>query len=313
MKLGKLPSPTANRFGDSGLRLSPTVKVKGAQIQRKNVAIEPNPSDAFVNWDWDGRIRPQFDYALAHGANTVKWSGGTRSVVDGRQTRAQLHACISQFIEYAGQRGLYVYWSSHFYSEDLNPANDQATLDEIVAMMELVGSYENVIGNDLSNETNANQQEAHVQAHLEAVVPPIRAVTDLPLSLSLVVVGATFTQPEGWSTSAMPNIAPYVDFWDFHPYYGVGDPGPADLSDLRRAAFYKPWMVGECGEHAGEGEAAQRSRWRSLARLMWEQDCSGVVGYTIQDADTRDFAMYADDGTERTHISSEFDYWPVDY
>lgn len=274
------------------------------------------PSDAFIAWDWEGRIRPQILLAKGVGANTIKWSGGTRSVVDGRQTRTELHAHISQFIEYAADQGLYVYWSSHFYQEDLNPATDAATLDEIVAMMELVGSYENVIGNDCSNEINNSYTEADALALMQACYPAIKAVAPtLPLSISMLLVASDdWTQPALWSAGSLAQFEPYVDFWDMHPYYsGANQPLGSHLSAFRAASYFKPWFVGECGEEAAAGAAAQTARWAALDALSQQPDCAGVIGYTTQDADTRDYAMFADDGTERTHISTPFKNWPTTY
>lgn len=269
----------------------------------------------YLNWDWEGRIKPQVLMARGVGANTVKIGASTRSVVSGQQTRAVFHDHVRQFIEYAGEQGLYVILNCHVYEEDLNPANDPATLDEIVAEMEMVGVYENVIAITASNEINLWVSEADALAHMQALYPAVKQVAPyLPLSPSFnFEVASGWTQPANWSVGSMAQFEPYVDFWAMHPYYQSGDPSPADLANFRAAPYYKNWLIDEIGQDAAKGQAAQTARWTAVDALSQLPECSGAVGYVVQDADARDYAMFAEDGTERTWISTPFKNWPSSY
>lgn len=284
-------------------------KINGLQVQRK-------PADAghtylfFTNWDWTGWVKPQIDLAVAKGANCVKFGGTASGVVQGLQTRADLANKIRQALDYCATVGIKSYWTLHmpYSGDDLDPATDATTLTELVAMAQVIASYPGVIGADMSNEALANIGATRALANATAIYPAVKAVAPwLPLSQSQLV------QTSGSYTSSLAGFAPYVDFWDFHPYYSSGNPVDADLASFRSQSWYKPYLIGEIGLDLASGQTAQAARWNAIGTMSRAStDCYGAVGYTIVDCNSEDYGMFTNDGlfNERSWISGAFATWP---
>lgn len=282
-------------------------KIKGLMVQRS--PAEVLMTACYVNWNWT-RLREQIDFAVARGANTVRFSSAPDGVVDGTYTRAYHQSKMRQFLDYARHQGLFVYW---LLAEYTSAATSSAKLAEIVADSRLLAAYPNVIAVDTMNEwilqsglgSAGAPRLAAALAHQQACYPAIKAVApELPVTLNNYLGSAA-----NW-TDNLASFYPYVDFWAFHPYY-LPDVTSSDANAFRASPYYKPWLVDECGAGAADGITAQASRWQALGALSAAaSDCVGVIGYTIKDADPGDFALISESNVERTHMTSKFPAWP---
>lgn len=303
----------SHSFHNAVLGVGTTIKVKGLQIQRK--PSEPLNKSFWINWDWNGYIRPQIERAKSLGANLVRIPGCTAGVIQGGQSRADFQGKVRQILDYTANINLMVYWTSHFpfAGDDLN-ATDAPTVAEIVSMMALVGRYKHVIGNDCSNEAVWNLGQTVALANQQVWYPQIKAVApNLPLSVSVLCQSAPDLAGPGVSA-----FASYVDFYDLHPYFSGSNAVNSDFNTLRAAAYFKPFFLGECGLPLSAGLATQTSRIQSLGAIASvASDCLGSMAYTIVDTTTGtgDYGFYSNDGlfTERTQLTTPFKAWPSSY
>jgi hypothetical protein len=303
---------TAFRRGGDRLRLPTNIKVRCLQIQR--MLDEPTTANMYVNWRWAANLKPQVDLAVAQGANCVKFANSILAIIGGSMTRAAHNINMKQFLDYTVTKGIYVYWTLH-YSEEDAALTDPATLAEAVAALQLLATYPNVIGCDITNESNIPGGIYLFSSCAQPVAVLRAAAPAIPLTGSVyVTTAASFTG--GGANAFTPAFwAPLIDFWDFHPYYGSGDPSPGDLAAFRASATYKPFVIGECGQVDGAGQAAQTSRWTALGVLAGQADCLGVNGYVVADsiASPSYYGMYSNSPAfvEKTWISAPFHGWPV--
>lgn len=294
----------------SRLRQPTTVKLKGLMVQR--ASDQPYNKSFWIDWRWTTHVKTQIDLAVAKGANCVRIPGCTAGVVQGLQTQSDFDSKLTQILDYTASTGLLVYWISHLsYGGDDLDASDPATLAAVTAMMAIVGNYSHVVGNDCSNESVWQVGSSRALANQQAFYPAIKAVApNLPLSVSHLVTGSSaFTDPN------LTQMANYVDFWDFHPYYGSGNAVDADLATFRASVNYKPFLIGECGSPLSAGSSTQAARWTAVGALGSVSDSYGAIGYAIQSdfAGDGDYGMFSADGTwdERAWISSAFAEWPA--
>lgn len=289
----RLPSGTQR---PNGYRLAqPTnIKIKGLFAVPKPAA--PDWSSMWTEWDWSGWIQPQIDRAITQGANTIKCTTALAAVLDGRISQATANARLRQFLDYAVEHGLLVYWNLGVSNEfgAYTDAQLQAVMASYAAVLD---GYPEVVGIDVVNEWWDDTRGP-------TFVTAVKAQTSIPLTFSRNIGGAgSWTPPQVW--------AQHCDFLDYHPYYGptFGVPQPGDLGQLRGSAYYKPWLIGELGSPTTDGQARQTAFWLALGVLAAEADSYGSVGFCINDY-SAPYGMYDQSGNVRQWIADAFHTWP---
>jgi len=114
-------------------------------------------------------------------------------------------------------------------------------------------------------------------------------------------------------------MANFVDFQDFHPYYGTAtipsatEPAPGDWRSYRGSPNYRPWLIGENGVPTTAGTTAQTNRWNALGTILSKApDCLGIMGFCLSDYSNSggDFGIYdATLANPRSQITIPFSSW----
>lgn len=288
-----------------------TTKIKGLEVVPES-AEGGNFGNLWKDWPWASWIKPQIDLAIGLGANLVKLGGGSvEAQLSGYITAPTAATQAQQFLDYCAGTGLLVYWTMGNTSTSVE--SGAAAL--IATELGVLNGYPNVVGIDMCNEINyPSVAIATAQGIMNTLTAPARAATGLALTYSLSIQGA------GLYTQAVPQfgapvVAPYVDFFDFHPYYvSEGEPQPSDLDTFRSQPYYKRWMIGECGYSASVGETQQTARWDAIGATGASSDAYGAVGFSITDfggSGSGDYGVYeADLTTARAWIATAFAGWP---
>lgn len=279
------------------------VKFKGLQVQRYP---GQTVSEFYRQWPWDARIKWQVDAAAARGANGLKFYSCVHPVLNGVISQAEQNAKVRQFLDYSATRGLMVYWTLFDGFTD-PPLPNTNGLNSALEVGRILNDYPNVVAIDACNELNLTQGFGVTVDHLAALRPAWKAMSPIPMGLGLSVGSSA-----DLTSSGVAAIAPYCDFMDFHVYWANGDPVASDFAAYRAAPYYKPWIVGECGQKDSAGQTAQVARWNALGVLAQERDCWGCVGYTVSDCASPpdDYGMFDASGVERTYLASAFSGWP---
>ena len=84
-------------------------KVKGLNLTAKPGA--PMERAYWLEWDWDGWIRPQLDCAVALGCNTIRILGDVAMVLNGQMSQATYNARWTQLANYCQANGLAVHYT----------------------------------------------------------------------------------------------------------------------------------------------------------------------------------------------------------
>lgn len=274
-------------------------------IQIKGQTVVPQPLGGDINatlwttWPWTAWIKPQIDLAVTLGANTLALKGGPCGALNsGAVTQAQVRTRMQQFLDYCASVGIYVY--GHVGQGEGGTAAHAAN---VAFQAGVLKDYTNVIGIDVWNEINVFNVPADPVAAAQTVLAAARAVTSMPLTVS---VSEPFAN-SGASTLLM-NLAPYVDFLDVHPY---SSPSP-NWSFWEAQPWWKDFIVGECGKAVSDGSSAQTEMYEGLATYYARPKCFGVVAFCVVDYETSaHYGMYDTlGGSPRTQITVPYATWP---
>jgi hypothetical protein len=267
----------------------PTPPVTMTRIKGINLTSKPGhplESAYWIEWDWDGWIRPQLDVAAALGCNAVRIIGDVAMVLNGQITQAVYNARWQQFAAYCQQRGLGVYYTGcatydtnggdngSIAAYNANPSGFAAV---IVSNLQALDDYP-LIGGDLVQEANAWGNAAACNALYAAVRPQVSATVPLTFSTYGVM------PHNAW----LDQIIGACDFIDYHVYphvYGAVD--PLAVYAAARAAFpSKAILFGEGGAKSVPGNAEQVEAWiNKLVALGSLQDTMGAMVWAAQDQD----------------------------
>ena len=308
-------------FRPSGARVSPTSNVKA-----KGVCVIPNAAmgvgqtrlhgfydGAFGSRpDFNGWFKPAIDKVRVLGGNAARITGPHGILAAGSDdgaTPRQAMDNVRRLLDYAASVNFLIYWQTMIKTGD---GTQQQNTDAAALMARTLNDYPNILGIDLWNEPDAAGAGTQLQVgtYAAAAFPAVRAVTSIPLTISLG--GA----PASWATHPYAStLAPYVDFWDFHNYAMASAPSTvySGLASWRASPYYRPWLCGESGAPfvSGSGftggSAQQSAVYSNLALLSAEPDCRGVFAFCLTDYDGSQWGFY--DGSQvgpRSQVSSPF-------
>ena len=294
-------------FRPSGTRITPTSNIKA-----KGMCVIYRPSTMGIGqtlmhgaydgmWgsqaDWAGWTKPCIDLVRGLGGNAARFTGpggilaaGSDNGVAPRQALDN----IRRMLDYTASVNFLVYWQTMIKTGDGTQAQN---VNAASVMAQTLDDYPNVIGIDLWNEPDAagSGTQAQVGTFAAAVFPAVRAVTRIPLTISLS--GA----PGTWATHPYAStLAPYVDFWDFHNYAltNAASTVYSGLASWRASPYYKPFICGESGAPliSGSGftggSVQQAAVYSNLALLSAEPDCRGVFAFCLNDYDGSQWGFY---------------------
>lgn len=230
-------------------------------------------------WDWYGCIKPQVDEAHALGANAIRLIGGLEGVTLGLLTRAEYASHTRQLNDYLLEKGMHYY--AGFTSSQVVHTTIAAVAAEAVALVPELNRYTNIVGIDLLQEISTCHWPAdQVLATMRALYEPVKPLTAIPLTASMVNNGSPFSAEMFGETATFEPLDPYLDYYDFHVYY------PAAVADLDPLLRYtsKPVMIGEFGvsTNGGPDRAAIYRAMNAIAALP---RVSGVFQWAVFDQD----------------------------
>jgi hypothetical protein len=303
----------------------PGIKIKGLFVGPTfaNAPGQPTVPDPSIPWTsaWTDvwwytlfSTKAQVDLAVSVGCNTVKSNGPLEAWFRGGADLTQIKANIDSFMTYTRGLSLHVYWQ-------LGVTDDwQGTLAQTAAALgaeaAFISQYPHVVAIDCVNEINIPNNQGLAVTRCNAITPQVRASTNLPITYSLSTTGPTGWAADGWATV----LAPYVDFQDFHPYYGGastptggGHIPASDVDAYRALPSYRPFLIGESGAGVASGATVQTNRWTDIGTISGSSGCRGAVGFLAVDYETTTkFGVWDQTyANPRSQITTPFAAWPT--
>lgn len=283
---------------------------EGTRIRGSNVTVEPGSDgwpDLFLNWDWEGWIKPQIDRLVTVGGNLIRLISAAGAVVQpafglDRETH---HARWTQFLDYCESLGIYVYPCG---GGVMGVNTLVSTDDEIAALAAHVVQWPNVVAFDVWNEG-----EGATQAQLQAAGALVRAAAPgLPITYS--VNGITSSAQIAAAVASAPFLAAAddADFIDMHIYYDVA---AADFNAVVAAAPSLPILIGEFGIGQDALTAARSARYDAVRKTLGRPDLLGAISWALADqalgaTPAEQFGMFSNAGVERTDVTDYFRTYP---
>lgn len=265
-----------------------TRKLIGFNLCPKKSDVDSGPGRAwesmFLNWDWDGWIKPQIDLLIGNqiGLNCCRIISGVMGVHLGLYTQEYLNSRMRQLIEYCQAYGVHFYVAGtgkSSYAQE--PVSVSQLAESIGSMLRMAQTYPNVIGADLVQE--ANVAAAPNDAFLVSLLANLRASgVTLPLTCSTYESNLSSAATAPWIYA----MAPYFDFIDIHNYtYPIG----MQAYDALRAAFPdKDILMGEFGRAKDNAADARVTDLRQALDLANSGDprIRGGLLWAATDQDT---------------------------
>lgn len=220
------------------------VKLRGVNIGGLGPTFEAD----YANWStrWLTVVKPMIAKAKADGMNVIRMQGDIGGIFDGAYTRAQFLSHVDDVIQYAQELGLYFYATAS-RADNLGTATHAQVQDEIVAYVQNVVQYPNVIAIDLMNEIHfLGLSQADTWAYIHPITAAVRAAgtNGVPITYSLDIWLPLSVNWIGYMDSSI------VDFLDLHNY--SVDPDVAtvqiisDALNTYNASNQKFIVLGEC-------------------------------------------------------------------
>lgn len=205
-------------------------------------------SQMYLNWDWEGWIKPQIDSTTGNGVgcNVIRMIGGNYGIAAGVYTQDYYDACVLQVANYCNSIGVYFYAVGGGMGDYANTAISDSAMATIFATTFLkLQSIGNCIGIDLIQE--ANVLGTPTNASIINMISLIKAAgVTVPITCSTYEIINSSTGAT-WINS----MAQHFDFLDFHVYY-YGPSVNMDMFNYFRTNFSdKDIIVGEFGRPAG--------------------------------------------------------------
>jgi hypothetical protein len=292
--------------------LVPNVILKGANIAPKT---GQSFQDFFLEWDWNGWIKPQIDALSSIGGNTVRLIGDIAGVNNGTFTQSYYDAKWSQLITYADSLGLYVYPAGGGVSQ-IGSLSVSEVADTVATAADNWDDYSNVVGIDILQESvRAQTSGSYALSYPEELTTPVRAVTSKPLTFS-----NSCPEPFGMARMAFPLwrevLRPYVDFWDIHVYTQC--PPAMIFQAFWAQGETKPIVIGEFGIEQSQSVVNQTRQYQTVAKVASERyyglHIAGVLQWAIfpqSDTASNDFGIFDNTGNPRTHLTDVFQELPT--
>lgn len=285
----------------------------GAKVRGVNLTVEPSADwvDLWTDWDWDGWIKQQIDrVATLDGVNVIRAMGSYQAVHDGLSEATYL-ARWAQLAAYVDSLGLRLYPCGGDRVGDtpyVAPYYDNSFVSDLaIATISAVSDYD-PIGFDIVNE---QPDWARQSIYGGAVASSIRAAhPTVPLTMSRAVT----TDALASQLYNFASVSPFVDFHDVHVF--------GTLTSTIFNAYWtqetKPLLLGEYGAPVSDGQAAQEARYNAVKAILNNTSqgrrLAGGLAWAAQDQGTADadkFGLFANDGTERTYLTSIFESMPT--
>ena len=273
------------------LRMPDNRRLFGANIVPTAADVAPAAGqqawiNMFLNWDWDGWVKPQVDYLCGNGigANCLRMIGSQEGVITGRFSQDYHDSRLEQLITYCRSLGVHYFLCTGGVQQPLVDTLAAGWLTpQLLARVQAttinrVGVYDNVIGCDLLQEA---QGGTFGNSFLIPMVSEVRRLTNnlLPLTCSASMVNTSAGVPipgptgENWLLNAGDGrMAQYFDFISGHLYFRALD---NTWFDQFTSAFPNhDILIGEFGQNLGGGVTAQvndYSRYLSMGNAPIRQ------------------------------------------
>lgn len=278
------------------------------KIHGANLTTKPGDYSEAHFWsefDWEGWIRPQLDYAMSLGCNVVRAVGDVTVVSSGTISQSVYNARMAQVIAYCAAHGIAFYYTGCATYKTDGSDNGTAALpdatiysiinDQLTYLFAgggggVVDHGAHIIGVDIVQEANANMtlmRCANLYTQIRPVVSAFHPEIGCTFSCSTTVTALS------WINS----ILAYCDFLDFHIYpqiYGsiTNAPTTSDITNHILTDYpTKDLLFGEGGATGSQGTTSQKKNWLANLQTLGNMAASHVRGamfWSTQDQSSSD-------------------------
>lgn len=276
-------------------------KIKGANLTSK--PTHEMESAYWIEWDWQGWIKPQIDYALALGCNVVRLIGDVAMVINAQISQSTYNQRLAQIVRYCADQGIgYYYTGAATYGTNGTDNGDigaynagpQAWADVVKSNIAYVcggagGDFTTtIIGNDIMQEAQSWGNVGGV-ADLYAKIKPF-----MPAS-----IGCTFSIVTPTYDAWISSTVAYCDYLDMHVYPQIlnitGMLSPSWVTAHPRTDYpNKDLLFGEGGANSGQNPSGTTTGHTSYSLTQvanWYNDYA-TLGM-MSDAKVRGAMMWA--------------------
>lgn len=202
----------------------------------------------YTKFPW-ATIKKQVDLAIGAGANNIRWMGGLGAM--NTIPLAEYLEKFEQVVAYAQQRGLFVTPALESYGYRLG-VSDSAAVDYLLATVEMLNRYSNVLYCDVTNEILGEYAVTHNVSSADARDPAAALAQSLYTALkpaTTIPLGFSHSYPPGVNLSWYAALMPWSDVIDLHVYpYSTGTIAALDIDTSILATYpNKPVFFSEYG------------------------------------------------------------------
>lgn len=285
------------------LRMPDGRKLFGANIIPKPTDVAPDPQLAWVrmfqNWDWNGWVKPQIDYACGNGigCNFITMLGSQEGVALGYFPQSYQDDKVEQIVDYCNSLGVHVLVAGGGPQSPLISAilTSTVTVSQLAgietATINRISKYPNVVGYGMIQESTASG----INTFLANLSTEVRQRTGgvLPLTCSANCVNTAFDTPtpgptgEDWLlNTSFGRMAQYFDFIAVNIYFRTLD--SSWFNQFLTAFPQHDIIINECGRPLSATPAQQASDYDQYMRMANATDprVRGVLLWAISDQQT---------------------------
>jgi hypothetical protein len=289
------------------------VRIRGVNINAKIYSPDVAAwGQMYGEWStlWGSYIKPQIDNAASIGANAVRMMGAAPSVITGYCTETQYLDAYEQLVDYCATQGLWVY-AVLSASQEWGGNSVASVMPIMEAQATMLDAKPNVFAIDVCQEIGLtpgfiSSSSTHDAA--SQLVTPIRTVTSLPLTCS--VVTSTNNTSAQFASTTVTDYTDLFDFFDYHPYYDGMTVADVATAASAAATAGKVILFGEYG-------ATDTLYQRYEAVVDVTEGTANLVGSFAwaatdrQGGTTGEFGLFAEPGfTPRTALVTAFQKIP---
>lgn len=264
----------------------------------------------YSSWDFDLNFKAQIDAVKSIGGNCVAYFGSSRltTSIDAYLVKRR------QIVEYLARLGMY---AMPYQPCNLNDVNNATACSIMAADAQMMSAYPNVVGYVTSDEPwqfAASDQnnppgysDAQIRDFMAEQYAAVKAVVpaSFPVAAGANPCGNTALpvwRYDGEWKDKLDLLAPYLDFFAFHPF----DPATLADSAALRAAYPGKQIFMPSSVLSQEGDGDITSKANSIMSLSGANNFRGMCWFLVRDFAVQTWGLFNSDFSPRTQKTGVF-------
>lgn len=262
---------------------------------------------AYTSWDWEGHWKNQIDAAASIGANLFVYFGSIQAVPKGTISLQSYLSRRCQIVEYLAAKGMYALSYAAYTFYGWNGVTNTEACDLMARDAQMMAQYENTIGYVTTDEPYGSSVDygqsmanSTIVSYLADQYAAVRAATNsaFPICTAPNPCGhdSNIWTYSGAAQTRCDNVAPYCDFFCFHPFGFTA----LSSSDALRAAYPNKQIMMPSSILVENGDPDLGAKVGQVMDLVGSNNFRGMGWFICVDFTGATWGVFNSDLTERT-------------